>query len=58
MSFDNNTTLSLFQFHKGTIKTDELHLFYGISVVFQFHKGTIKTYTDNLLAVGSEISIP
>ena len=21
MSFDNNTTLSLFQFHKGTIKT-------------------------------------
>ena len=25
---------------------------------FQFHKGTIKTYVDNLLAVGSEISIP
>ena len=32
-----------FQFHKGTIKTEDKHIFaHGIHS-FQFHKGTIKT---------------
>ena len=32
-----------FQFHKGTIKTDESAVPLTGSFVFQFHKGTIKT---------------
>ena len=41
--FVNSHTLTLFQFHKGTIKT-----LFGCRVIarfrwFQFHKGTIKT---------------
>ena len=43
MSFDNNTTLSLFQFHKGTIKTHISRINSQQSSLFQFHKGTIKT---------------
>ena len=49
---------ALFQFHKGTIKTVLKPVRRPFVRQFQFHKGTIKTYTDNLLAVGSEISIP
>ena len=46
MSFDNNTTLSLFQFHKGTIKTCWREEEFSWVFIFQFHKGTIKTKTD------------
>ena len=36
--------LSIFQFHKGTIKTLAPPIFFERFVVFQFHKGTIKTH--------------
>ena len=34
----------IFQFHKGTIKTDLSHRHMFTAKVFQFHKGTIKTW--------------
>ena len=34
---------SIFQFHKGTIKTVETRLYIITFCLFQFHKGTIKT---------------
>ena len=34
---------TLFQFHKGTIKTIILQMQNNILMKFQFHKGTIKT---------------
>ena len=34
---------TLFQFHKGTIKTAHLTTPLSSNKVFQFHKGTIKT---------------
>ena len=48
---------SLFQFHKGTIKTD----YYSNCLsqpLFQFHKGTIKTRLASVNADLSPISIP
>ena len=35
---------SLFQFHKGTIKTEQVANNMKVGQAFQFHKGTIKTY--------------
>ena len=32
-----------FQFHKGTIKTNQIGEMYADKLKFQFHKGTIKT---------------
>ena len=37
---------TLFQFHKGTIKTTVLKQKLADSLQFQFHKGTIKTFPD------------
>ena len=37
------TQTSLFQFHKGTIKTTMAENSKTTRTVFQFHKGTIKT---------------
>ena len=34
---------TLFQFHKGTIKTSNGETVVNGNVLFQFHKGTIKT---------------
>ena len=39
----NDVTLSLFQFHKGTIKTNNFERPAVDVKTFQFHKGTIKT---------------
>ena len=41
---------TLFQFHKGTIKTIILQMQNNILMKFQFHKGTIKTSTDHVLS--------
>ena len=40
------TTASTFQFHKGTIKTNNSHIYWRFFSEFQFHKGTIKTYRE------------
>ena len=37
------TVIIIFQFHKGTIKTDLSHRHMFTAQIFQFHKGTIKT---------------
>ena len=34
---------TLFQFHKGTIRTDKTHRHMFTTNLFQFHKGTIRT---------------
>ena len=34
---------ALFQFHKGTIRTEPLKTGPILSLLFQFHKGTIRT---------------
>ena len=51
-------SLNLFQFHKGTIRTQ----FGSESVVnlnlFQFHKGTIRTINPQVNQNLSDISIP
>ena len=33
-----------FQFHKGTIRTEEFDEFIDMENTFQFHKGTIRTH--------------
>ena len=38
-----NAYKALFQFHKGTIKTNEDKATFPTFNLFQFHKGTIKT---------------
>ena len=48
----------IFQFHKGTIKTDILRSIYIRDEKFQFHKGTIKTYRKRISLMILEISIP
>ena len=48
----------LFQFHKGTIKTNAGAIVDVNSKLFQFHKGTIKTADDVVASVVSEVSIP
>ena len=49
---------SIFQFHKGTIKTKVRLSVLVLDTLFQFHKGTIKTkdYLDDI--VNNGISIP
>ena len=49
---------SLFQFHKGTIKTRTLIIFLPLVLKFQFHKGTIKTSLSISIVAISLISIP
>ena len=39
----------IFQFHKGTIKTDILRSIYIRDEKFQFHKGTIKTHAMDII---------
>ena len=48
----------LFQFHKGTIKTEEGTRYHHVAYVFQFHKGTIKTAQDGDPIRCTGISIP
>ena len=40
---------NLFQFHKGTIRTNHLAQGYQGLAAFQFHKGTIRTATTQVL---------
>ena len=47
-----------FQFHKGTIKTDEDSNIRSRETLFQFHKGTIKTSFLNIAGDLYLISIP
>ena len=47
-----------FQFHKGTIKTDEVAEIFKPYGEFQFHKGTIKTLVSRGCSLVSRISIP
>ena len=42
----NTSAISLFQFHKGTIRTSLLAVHTYLTNVFQFHKGTIRTKPD------------
>ena len=48
----------IFQFHKGTIKTDLSQTIDDCRPLFQFHKGTIKTFIFNSNYYGIFISIP
>ena len=48
---------SLFQFHKGTIRT-VMTISQKWYKLFQFHKGTIRTNDDWLLVYVAQISIP
>ena len=48
----------LFQFHKGTIKTEQANTYNVDYMSFQFHKGTIKTKVYNDFYRFSQISIP
>ena len=48
----------LFQFHKGTIKTNVIIFRYYLSILFQFHKGTIKTHGRQDSLYINLISIP
>ena len=49
---------TLFQFHKGSIKTSTALASSGLSSVFQFHKGSIKTMAQQNTYNQSAISIP
>ena len=58
-----NTTLSYcfdaeFQFHKGTIKTEDVVRYSLVITLFQFHKGTIKTKVFSFSWSKILISIP
>ena len=55
--FAADGSVTLFQFHKGTIKTANKEAAAKI-IKFQFHKGTIKTHTSCTPAKAEEISIP
>ena len=50
--------LLVFQFHKGTIRTDYFNGVLPTAQLFQFHKGTIRTDATNQLATIIFISIP
>ena len=50
--------LVIFQFHKGTIKTENFISSLNVQLEFQFHKGTIKTSHKSFLFQISSISIP
>ena len=47
-----------FQFHKGTIRTEELSPLLAEFVKFQFHKGTIRTSQGRCHRASLHISIP
>ena len=47
-----------FQFHKGTIRTNEELIGYLLVTEFQFHKGTIRTRTQTERLRLFHISIP
>ena len=40
----NRAGIGIFQFHKGTIKPDNISIVCALPVYFQFHKGTIKPF--------------
>ena len=48
----------LFQFHKGTIRTQGIRAKQGAESQFQFHEGTIRTYERHLYFPSIAISIP
>ena len=48
----------LFQFHKGTIKTEQANTYNVDYMSFQFHKGTIKTRDKPQRLTAQIISIP
>ena len=48
----------LFQFHKGTIKTEQANTYNVDYMSFQFHKGTIKTRYKPQRLTAQIISIP
>ena len=58
MSFDNNTTLSLFQFHKGTIKTDTTTVDGSGEQYFNSIKVRLKPSTPRPWLLLPRISIP
>ena len=43
LPIDDDKYIKLFQFHKGTIRTNEVEFLDGSIRIFQFHKGTIRT---------------
>ena len=47
MNSEGRKWIDLFQFHKGTIRTECADLKNGNSLPFQFHKGTIRTIANN-----------
>ena len=53
-----NLNISLFQFHKGTIKPQAVRSAVDKLQKFQFHKGTIKPYIARLSPCLTSISIP
>ena len=56
---DARTSVFIFQFHKGTIRTPDTLPFRLLPLIFQFHKGTIRTYkTKEVEKPASIISIP
>ena len=54
----NEVLKEQFQFHKGTIKTENGWIYTADSSIFQFHKGTIKTQSVRLTRLIWIISIP
>ena len=55
---DSYSVESLFQFHKGAIKTKESITTLFSRNTFQFHKGAIKTRNDFAKQMYAEVSIP
>ena len=53
-----NGDLSLFQFHKGTIKAPPAAQMARAAAAFQFHKGTIKAMRFRNIVYYVAISIP
>ena len=52
------TEATVFQFHKGTIRTGDDNVLKVTDRTFQFHKGTIRTVREEIPLVREEISIP
>ena len=52
------SAIVLFQFHKGTIRTEISPYSYAVTIKFQFHKGTIRTRWNKLDQTTFAISIP
>ena len=49
---------TVFQFHKGTIRTRSYYSLFFPQFVFQFHKGTIRTAVIQSRKADTNISIP